>query len=294
MAPHIDVVSDYVPSGLPLVVALGGIADAGSAVSLFSQKVFEGSPAPSPVARFSPDAFYAYSSHRPVATMKSGQIASVSFPGLALVQAQSPHSQPFLLLAGIEPDLGWGEVVAAISEWVEIYSISSIVGLASIPWPAPHTVPTFVGAHSSNPLIAARFPLLRPNAVFPATFMSVLENAIPVGIDVTTLVAHVPQYLAGVPSVAAVSALRAAVHGLTGVWPFDELELDTDLARSLELRMRHIPPLRELVLALEEYHQAQVEASGSVAQSGDTLVSQIESFLEGLDDAPDAGNMAGS
>src|SRR5918995_1656454 len=96
-----------VPRGLPLVVALTGFTDAGSAVSRIVD-YFRDDLVPTP---------------------------------LALSFAHDALGQPFLLLAGYEPDFGWDAFTATVLAFVEDYGVSTVTWVHAIPMPVPHTRP---------------------------------------------------------------------------------------------------------------------------------------------------------
>ena len=102
-----------VPRGLPLVIALTGFTDAGSAVSRLVD-YFRDELDPTPLAVFSNDVLLDYRARRPVISFEQDHLTDYRPPRLELSLVHDSLGQPFLLLAGYEPDFAWDAFTAAV------------------------------------------------------------------------------------------------------------------------------------------------------------------------------------
>ena len=102
-----------VPRGLPLVIALTGFTDAGSAVSR-AIDYFRDELSPSPLAVFSNDTLLDYRARRPIVSFEKDHLTDYRPPRLELSFAHDALGQPFLLLAGYEPDFAWDAFADAV------------------------------------------------------------------------------------------------------------------------------------------------------------------------------------
>src|SRR5690348_6481711 len=95
-----------VPAGLPLVIVMTGFTDAGGAVSRLID-YFRDDLDPAPVVVFSPDVLLDYRARRPVITFDADHLSEYRPQRLELSLAHDSLGQPFVLLAGFEPDFAW-------------------------------------------------------------------------------------------------------------------------------------------------------------------------------------------
>ncbi len=71
-------------------------------------------------------------------------------PQLNLYALRDSLGTPFLLLAGMEPDLKWERFVTAVRLLAERLGVRRTIGLGAIPMAVPHTRPVTMTAHSNN------------------------------------------------------------------------------------------------------------------------------------------------
>ena len=107
-----------VPRGLPLVIALTGFTDAGSAVSRLIE-YFRDELAPTPLAVYSNDSLLDYRARRPIVAFEKDHLTDYRPQRLELSFAHDSLGQPFLLLAGYEPDFGWDAFAASVVAFAE-------------------------------------------------------------------------------------------------------------------------------------------------------------------------------
>lgn len=246
--------------GPVLIHALEGFSDAGQAIRLAAEHLKE-SLESELVASFAIDDLLDYRSRRPMMTFKTDHFTDYEEPELNLYALRDSVGTPFLLLAGLEPDLQWERFVTAVRLLAERLGVRRTIGLGSIPMAVPHTRPVTLTAHSSDrSLIADHQPWVGEVQV-PGSASNLLEFRLAQhGHEAVGYTAHVPHYLAQTGYPAAAEALLE--HA----------------ARSAALQF----PLRALAEAGESVRSKideQVEASPEIAQVVDALERQYDAFL---------------
>jgi len=213
------------------------------------------------VASFAIDDLLDYRSRRPMMTFKTDRFTDYDDPKLNLYALRDSVGTPFLLLAGMEPDLKWEQFVTAVRLLAERLGVRQTIGLGSIPMAVPHTRPVTMTAHSNNrELIADHQPWVGEVAV-PSSVSNLLEYRMAQhGHDAVGFTVHVPHYLAQTDYPAAAEALLEQV------------------SRTAELAF----PLRalgEAAATVRTRINEQVEASAEVAQVVSALEQQYDAFV---------------
>jgi len=193
--------------GPVLIHALEGFSDAGHAVRLAAEHL-KGSLDSELVASFAIDDLLDYRSRRPLMTFKIDHFTDYDDPELNLYALRDSVGTPFLLLAGMEPDLQWERFVTAVRLLAERLGVRRTVGLGAIPMAVPHTRPVTMTAHSNNrELIAGHQPWVGEVQV-PSSASSLLEFRMAQhGHESVGFTVHVPHYLAQTDYPAASEAL---------------------------------------------------------------------------------------
>ena len=246
--------------GPVLVHALEGFSDAGHAVRLAAEHL-KSSLDNELVAAFAVDQLLDYRSRRPVMTFKTDHFTDYQEPQLGLYALRDAVGTPFLLLAGLEPDLSWERFVTAVRLLAERLGVRRTIGLGTIPMAVPHTRPVSMTAHSNNrDLIADHQPWVGEVQV-PASVSNLLEYRMAQhGHEAVGFTVHVPHYLAQ-------SEYPAAAEALLG-----------EVARSASLQLP-TGALSEAGAAMRTKIDEQVEASPEVAQVVGALESQYDAFV---------------
>src|ERR671926_179175 len=95
----------------------------------------------------------------PVMIFKTDHFTAYEEPELNLYALHDTVGTPFLLLAGMEPDLRWERFITAVRLLAERLGVRRVIGLGTIPMAVPHTRPTTMTAHSNDKeLIADHTP----------------------------------------------------------------------------------------------------------------------------------------
>ena len=99
--------------GPVLVHALEGFSDAGHAIRLAATHL-KAALDTELVASFAIDELLDYRSRRPLMTFKTDHFTNYDDPELSLYALRDSVGTPFLLLAGMEPDLKWERFITAV------------------------------------------------------------------------------------------------------------------------------------------------------------------------------------
>jgi proteasome assembly chaperone (PAC2) family protein len=247
-------------SGPVLVHALEGFSDAGHAIRLAAEHL-KNSLDSELVASFAIDDLLDYRSRRPLMTFKTDHFTAYDDPQLNLYAVRDSVGTPFLLLAGLEPDLQWERFVTAVRLLAERLGVRRTIGLGTIPMAVPHTRPVSMTAHSSDrSLIADHQPWVGEVQV-PSSASNLLEFRLAQhGYEAVGFTAHIPHYLAQTDYPAAAEALLEQVAKSAGLQlPMGEL---TEAAATVRAKI-----------------DEQVEASAEVAQVVDALERQYDAFV---------------
>jgi hypothetical protein len=179
-------------------------------------------------------------------------------------------------------------------EVIRKYGVRLTVGIHAIPWPAPHTRPVEITAHSSEPSLLGLHQPWVGHIEIPGSFSALIE------LDLTQnkmpamgYAAHVPHYVASGEYPKAALALLDQISISTGlVIPRDALReaagtMDTDLDRQIA----DVEENREVVESLEVQHDSVMESRRELTSdadgklvSGDDLAAALEQYLADLDD----------
>lgn len=275
--------------GPVLIHALEGFSDAGHAIRLASSHLKETLDSEL-VASFAIDELLDYRSRRPLMTFKTDRFTSYVEPQLNLHALRDSAGTPFLLLAGLEPDLKWERFITAVRLLAERLGVRQTIGLGTIPMAVPHTRPVTLTAHSNNPeLIADHQPWVAEVQV-PASASNLLEYRMAQhGHEVVGFTVHVPHYLTQtdypaaaqtlLEQVAKTGALQLSVAALAEAAEEVRARIDEQVATSEEVA--------QVVRALEQQYDAFMAAQENRSllardqdlPSGDELGAAFERFL---------------
>ena len=276
--------------GPVLVHGLEGFSDAGHAVRLATTHLRE-SLESELVASFDVDELLDYRSRRPTMTFKQDHFSAYSEPQLNLYALRDSVGTPFLLLAGIEPDLRWERFVAAVRMLAEQLGVRRTIGLNAIPMAIPHTRPLGVTAHSNNKELVADHQRWAGELQVPGSASSLLEYRMAQhGHESVGFSVHVPHYLAQTSYPEAAQTLLENVGTNAGL-ELPLAALGEAAARVREQVNEHIQGNAEVeavVNALERQYdtfvaaqeqQSTLLASEGELPSGDQLGAEFERFL---------------
>lgn len=275
--------------GPVLVHALEGFSDAGHAVRLAAGHLKE-SLESELVASFAIDDLLDYRSRRPLMTFKVDHFTDYDEPELNLYALRDSMGTPFLLLAGMEPDLQWERFVTAVRLLAERLGVRRTIGLGAIPMAVPHTRPVTLTAHSSNrDLIADHQPWVGEVQV-PSSASNLLEYRMAQhGHESVGYTVHVPHYLTQTDYPAAAEALLEHVAASASLqFPLQALtEAGAVVRRKIDEQVEASSEVAQVVAALEQQYDAFVAAQQNRSllardedlPSGEELGAEFERFL---------------
>lgn len=293
VVPPVHEMSDGVESGIVLIHGLTGFMDAGSGGRLAVKHILDTMPN-RPVAYFHIDSMYDYRGRRPRTIFDSDHYESMEMPHLTLSEVTDSAGTKFLLLHGIEPDLGWQSVVRSIVELIRTFGVRMTVGIHAIPWPAPHTRPVEITAHSSDPELLGISQPWVGQVEIPGSMSALIEiNLAQSKMPAMGYAAHVPHYLASSEYPRAALALLDQIALSTGlVIARDELrEASAKFDEDINEQISSVEENKEVVAALEQQHDAVMMSrreltatpDGSLV-SGEDLAASFEKYLAEMDE----------
>lgn len=281
-----------VPERLPLVVMMTGFTDAGGTVSGLVDFAREDLD-PQPLVTFSNDSLLDYRARRPIITFDQDHLTGYRPPRLELSLAHDALGQPFLLLAGYEPDFGWDAFVTTVVGFSRDFDASSITWVHAIPMPVPHTRALGATVSGTRGDLIEEHSVWRPHTQAPATIGHLLELRLTeAGLPATGFVIFVPHYLSDTDFPGATSAALEKIMAATGL-VFDLADLREDneeYLRKVEEQIAGNEELRRMVDGLEERHDAYMtgietgdgapsDIDEAALPSADELAAELERFL---------------
>jgi predicted ATP-grasp superfamily ATP-dependent carboligase len=202
---------------------------------------------------------------------------------------------PFLLLAGMEPDLKWERFITAVRLLAERLGVRQTVGLGAIPMAVPHTRPITLTAHSNNRELITDFTPWISEVQVPGSASNLLEYRMAQhGHEVVGYTVHVPHYLAQTDYPAAAQALleQLAKTGSLQL-PLNALtEAAAEIKAKVDEQVEASSDVAQVVAALERQYDAFIAAQENRSlltrdedlPSGDELGAEFERFLAQQDE----------
>ncbi|MBT0567918.1 proteasome assembly chaperone family protein [Williamsia sp. CHRR-6] len=288
-------------TGPVLVHAMEGFADAGHAVALAADHLRESLDSEL-VATFSADELIDYRSRRPTMTFSGEEFTDVEMPSLTIHAIRDNSGRPFLLLAGAEPDLRWERFVDAVRRLSDHFNVSSVIGLNAIPMAIPHTRPSTITAHGSDPTMLGDLPRWGSELKIPASASMLVELRMAQhGYSTAGLSVHVPHYLSQAQYPAASARLIETLSTVAGLdLPVAALENAAGTVRAqIDSEVAGNTEVESVVAALESQYDAFTAAADEKASllaaeeklpSGDELGAELERYLAEQDNLGSPGD----
>ncbi|MBW3069719.1 MULTISPECIES: PAC2 family protein [unclassified Actinomyces] len=268
-----------------------GAMDAGHAGSLAVEQLIMTLPH-TRLATFDVDSLIDYRARRPVMTFDRNTYTEVSMPELVLDLLQDDEGEDVLLLHGAEPDYRWQEFTDAVTHLAVSMGVSHAVGISGIPMAIPHTRPTYVHIHGSQPDKLNSQTEVFGRVELPGSMSAFLELRLgEAGIDSRGLSASIPHYIArdDFPQGAA-ALLRAVAEGTGLALPLGDLEAAANINRAeIDAEAAQQPEVGAVVSALEAQYDAMLQQTENLSFEGtptldlpsaDEIGARLEAFLE--------------
>jgi PAC2 family len=250
------------------------------------------------VARFDADRLVDYRARRPLMTFRRDHWTSYDTPEIALYLARDATGAPFLLLAGMEPDVEWERFAAAVLQIAERLGVRLAINFHGIPMGVPHTRPVGLTPHGNRLDLVPGHRSWFDEAQVPGSAESLIELRLAeAGRDVLGVAAHVPHYLARSAYPDAALAVLEAVTAATGlVLPEVAHALRTEahtVRREIDRQVEEgDAELVSVVRGLETQYDAlagsqsrdNLIAEAAELPSADDLAAEFERFLADRED----------
>jgi hypothetical protein len=279
-----------VPSGLPLVAALTGFADAGSAVTQLSDYLVS-TLEHRVVAEFDNDQLLDYRARRPTIFFDEDHIADYTPLDLKLYLAVDEIGQQFLLLTGYEPDFQWERFASAVMLFIDSFHVTTTTWVHAIPMPVPHTRPIGVTVSGNRAELIESMSIWKPRTQAPANALHLVEHRIQaLGHPTVGFVLLIPHYLADTEyPLAAVTALESVSAATSLIFPTDSLrESGREFITKIDEQVEGNAELARLVATLEERHDSYVQDNplrspltdiDGELPSADSIAAELQNFL---------------
>jgi hypothetical protein len=187
--------SESRPSGPVMLHSVRGFIDAGAAGEI-AVRHLTGQLDATRLVTFDIDQLLDYRSKRSVMTFDADRWAAYDEPYLAIDHLVDAEGTGFLLLHGVEPDLQWERVIAAVKQLVDRFGVSLTIGFHGIPMGIPHTRPLSLTAHGTRPGLVEDYTSFFGRVKVPGSMASLLEYRLgDAGHDAMGFTVHVPHYL---------------------------------------------------------------------------------------------------
>lgn len=266
-----------------LVAAFAGWNDAGDAATTAADYLIrrwgEGE-----VASIDPDAFYDFTTHRPMITLVDGNERELRWPENPLTLVRPDGGPPMVVLNGIEPHLRWTTFTDAVLAVARRLDCRMIVTLGALLAEVHHHHPVSVVGTSSDQALADDLGLQPSSYEGPTGIVGVLQHAArQAGFDAISLWAAVPTYVPNATSPKAALALLERAVDL-----FDIEFAATDLQIASADYERQVTTLLEQDDEAARY-AASIEAALAEPDlevdegTGDELIEELEQFLRDQD-----------
>ena len=242
------------------------------------------------LAEFDHDQLHDYRSRRPQMVFDTNKWVSMSDFSLLLYKVLDAEGQPFLLLSGPEPDTQWRRMTQAVLGIAERLDSAMLLTGSGVPMAVPHTRPTLVTSHSTDPARATGNPLWIDRIQIPGSFSAALEyRGGHAGITGMGFVAHVPHYLAQSTFPQATAAVLRRMNEAAGLSiPLGELddEAEQQLA-TIQAEVQEDSEFPAVLAALEEQYDQLAESGRAAVPTADEIGAAVEQFLAEQDDSGD-------
>lgn len=276
--------------GLNLLMGFTGFADAGHVVSQITAELLDTLDSEL-VAEFDADQLMDYRSRRPQVSFVEDHLQDYQAPRLALYRLTDGLGNPFLLLAGSEPDLQWERFARAVVGIVKELDVNIAAWIHSIPMPVPHTRPVGVTVHGNRPELIEGISVWKPTVEVPSAVGHLLElRLVEAGRNIAGYVIHVPHYLAEAEyPTAAVAGLEYLGAATALMLPTDRLrEAGREVGRQIAEQINASEEVQQVVSRLETRYDEKAE--GTVRRSlladendqlpnADALGAAVEAYL---------------
>jgi len=269
-----------------LVICMEGWIDAGLGANLAIGALLS-TITTEVLATFDTEYFIDQRARRPIVRIVDGVTTELTWPEIQLRYGRDGDGADIVFLVGPEPDFHWSDFVDVVTDAAGRFDVRMVIGLGAFPAPTPHTRPVrIIGtAPEASSHLLALVGSVTGELEVPAGISSALELGFAeVDMDIITLWARVPHYVASMPYPQAATALIDGLASITGL----TLDASPLRASAEEARQRvddlitNNPEHTNMVEQLEEAaDEVEGTSLGIELPSGDELAAELEKFLRG-------------
>lgn len=269
-----------------LVICLEGWIDAGLGANLAIGALLS-TISTEVLATFDTEYFIDQRARRPIVRIVDGVTTELTWPEIQLRYGRDGDGADMIFLVGPEPDFHWSDFVDVVTDAAGRFDVRLVIGLGAFPAPTPHTRPVrIIGtAPEASSHLLPLVGTVTGELEVPAGISSALELGFAeVDMDIITLWARVPHYVASMPYPQAATALIDGLASITGL----TLDASPLRASAEEARQRvddlitNNPEHTNMVEQLEEAaDEVEGTSLGIELPSGDELAAELERFLRG-------------
>lgn len=233
-------------------------------------------------ARITPDLFYRFDEHRPLAEIEEGLLKSITPPGGVLYAVdRAVAGRDLIILKAAEPNLRWMAFAEAILDLCEKTGVRMMISLGSMYDNVLHS-DTVVSAVASSEELLARLKdekVVAVNYKGPTAIHStLLHEARSRGMPCASLWCHCPFYLQGTTHFGLLSYLGSFLSAWGG-FKLDTRELDTtwkDLIKQIQGIIDKNPELQTMI---NDLRKSKIKGSWDETKKGDKII-HLEDFLK--------------
>ncbi|MGA2969547.1 MAG: PAC2 family protein [Acidimicrobiales bacterium] len=269
-----------------LVICMEGWIDAGLGANLAIGALLS-TITTEVLATFDTEYFIDQRARRPIVRIVDGVTTELTWPEIQLRYGRDGDGADMIFLVGPEPDFHWSDFVDVVTDAAGRFDVRMVIGLGAFPAPTPHTRPVrIIGtAPEASSHLLPLVGTVTGELEVPAGISSALELGFAeVDMDIITLWARVPHYVASMPYPQAATALIDGLASITGL----TLDASPLRASAEEARQRvddlitNNPEHTNMVEQLEEAaDEVEGTSLGVELPSGDELAAELERFLRG-------------
>lgn len=231
------------------------------------------------IAEVDSEEFYDFQVNRPLISLDSQMVRSLTWPGLQILALRNPHGErDFVLVRGVEPSMKWRKFSSELLDLAEDLEVELIVTIGSMLADTPHTRAIPVSVTAAHPDMASKFGVEVSQYQGPTGILSAISTtSVQREIDSLAIWAAVPHYAGASPSSKATLALLNELEDLLeislpqGLLP----ELAQEWEKNVTAMVKEDSDIEEYIKSLE----ADKDASEINEGSGEELAREVERFL---------------
>ena len=232
-----------------------------------------------------PGTFFDFTRYRPTISVREGQ-REVVVPNSFINYAKRENSHDFLFLHLLEPHMFGEDYVDAVIEILKRFGVKRYILLGAMYDAVPHTRPLLVTGSNSGQGKPLGEHLQSSTYQGPTTINYLVTQQAPeMGIEVSSLIAHLPQYVqleedyTGAGRV--LEILQQAYSLPTNLIDQERAQVQyEEITRAVAGNARLLPVIKEL----EATYDAKTALEQAQGQKGPPLARAVEDFLRELDE----------